>query len=148
AKALDALVSAIGNRTADAPHEWDTVHEKLAKDTKADVKRLTNSLAVKFRDAEAIHRAMAAAGDVGKPTEERLAALRDLAVVKSPATVPSLLELARGKDDAELKAEAIRALGGIDMPKVSADLLAEWEKLPPPLRNEVVQVLSGRRDWA
>jgi putative membrane-bound dehydrogenase-like protein len=148
AKALDALVSAIGNRTVDAPHEWDDVHPKLEKDTNADVKRLTNSLAVKFRDSAAIHRAMAVAGDSTKQTPERLAALRDLVVVRSPSTAPFLLELVRGKDDAELKAEAIRALGNIDMPKISADLLAEWEKLSPPLRNEVVQVLAGRRDWA
>jgi putative membrane-bound dehydrogenase-like protein len=148
AKALDALVSAIGNRTADAPQEWEAVQTKLAADSNADVKRLTNSLAVKFRDAAAIHRAMAVAGDASKRADERLSALRDLAVVRSPGTVPFLIQLVRGDNDPQLKAEAIRALGGIDAPKVSADLLAEWEKLTPALRNEVVQVLSGRKDWA
>src|SRR5262245_46886237 len=148
AKALDALVSAIGNRTVDAPGEWDAVHVKLEKDTNADVKRLTNSLAVKFKDAEAIHRAMAVAGDSSKQTPERLAALRDLGVVRSQATAPFLLQLVRGKENPELKTEAIRALGGIDVPKIAADLLAEWEKLSPPLRNEVVQILAGRKDWA
>jgi putative membrane-bound dehydrogenase-like protein len=148
-KSLDALVSAIGNRTVDAPGDWPAVQEKLAKDTNGDVKRLTNSLAIKFRDAEAIHRAMAVAGDAEKyKTPERAAAIRDLAVVRSPGTVPFLLELVRGKSDAELKVEAIRALGGIDVPKISADLLAEWAKLTPPQRNEVVQILAGRKDWA
>jgi putative heme-binding domain-containing protein len=47
-----------------------------------------------------------------------------------------------------LKAEAIRALGGIDVPKISGDLLAEWGKLTPGERNEAVQVLAGRKDWA
>lgn len=148
AKALDALVSAIGNRTVDAPHEWDAVHAKLAKDDHADVKRLTNSLAVKFKDAEAIHRAMAVAGDAGKSTDERLTALRDLAVVRSPGSAPFLMQLIRGQNDTQLKAEAIRALGGIDVPKISADLLGEWAKLTPGERNEVVQVLAGRKDWA
>src|SRR5262249_36728579 len=146
--ALEALVSAIGNRTVDAPKDWKLVEKKLAANENADVRRMTNSLAVKFRDPEAIHRAMAAAGDTGKSTSERLAAVRDLAVLRAPATVTFLLELVRGKEDAELKGEAIRALGGIDSPKISADLLAEWEKQSPALRNEVVQILSGRRDWA
>jgi putative membrane-bound dehydrogenase-like protein len=148
AKALDALVSAIGNRTVDSPAEWGAVHAKLANDTDANVKRLTNSLAVKFRDAEAIHRAMAVAGDATKTADERLAALRDLAVVRSPGTVPFLLQLVRGQSDPQLKVEAIRALGGIDQPKISADLLADWGKLTPAERNEVVQVLAGRKDWA
>jgi putative membrane-bound dehydrogenase-like protein len=148
ARALDALVSAIGNRTVDAPHEWDAVHAKLSKDDQADVKRLTNSLAIKFKDAEAVHRAMAVAGDASKPTDERLAALRDLSVLKSRGTVPFLMDLVRGRNDTQLKAEAIRALGGVDVPKISADLLGEWAKLSPGERNEVVQVLAGRKDWA
>src|SRR5262249_32872265 len=145
AKALDALVSAIGNRTVDAPGEWDTVHAKLTKDDHADVKRLTNSLAVKFKDAEAIRRAMAVAGDASKSTDERLAALRDLAVVRSPGSAPFLMQLIRGQNDTQLKAEAIRALGGIDVPKIAADLLGEWAQLTPGERNEVVQVLAGRK---
>lgn len=149
AKALDALVSAIGNRTVDAPHEWPTAQEKLAIDSNADVKRLTGSLAIKFRDAEAIHKAMAVAGDAEKyKTPERVAAVRDLAVVRSPGTVPFLMELVRGKNDDALKTEAIRALGGIDVPKISQDLLAVWTNLSPANRNEVVQILAGRRDWA
>jgi putative heme-binding domain-containing protein len=147
-KALDGLVAGIGNRSVDAPHEWEDVQATLAKDTNADVKRLTNSLAIKFRDAAAIHRAMAVAGDATKPIAERAAAIRDLGVVRSPGTAPFLLELVRGKDDAELKVEAIRALGGIDQPKLSADLLAQWAKLTPGLRGEAVNVLAGRKDWA
>lgn len=147
-KALDALVSAIGNRTVDAPADWKATQEILAKDTNADVKRLSSSLAIKFRDAEAIHRAMAIAGDSKKTPAERSAAVRDLGVVRSPGTAPFLMELVRSKEENELKIEAIRALGGIDVPKISTDLLAEWAKLTPPQRNEVVNVLSGRKDWA
>jgi putative heme-binding domain-containing protein len=147
-KALDALVAAIGNRTVDAPHEWEAVHDKLAKDSDATVKRLASSLAIKFKDAAAVHQAMSVAGDATKTTDERLAALRDLAVVRSPGTVPFLMQLIRGQNDPRLKVEAIRALGGIDVPKVSTDLLAEWGKLSPGERNEAVQVLAGRKDWA
>src|SRR5262249_12571543 len=44
--ALEALVSAIGNRTVDAPKDWKLVEKKLAANENADVRRLTNSLAV------------------------------------------------------------------------------------------------------
>jgi putative heme-binding domain-containing protein len=148
AKALDGLVAAIGNRTVDAPGEWESVHTRLQADRNAEVQRLTGSLAIKFRDAAAIHRAMAVAGDASKPTAERAAAVRDLGVVRSPGSATFLLELVRGKNEPELKAEAIRALGGLDVPTISKSLLAEWAKLSPPLRNEVVQILAGRKDWA
>jgi putative membrane-bound dehydrogenase-like protein len=148
AKALEAMVAAIGNRTVDAPHEWTAARDKLAMDTNADVKRLTSSLAIKFQDAEAIHRAMAVAGNKDKSTAERAAAVRDLSVLRSPGTVPFLLELVRGKEENELKVEAVRALGGIDQTTISRDLLNEWAKLSPPLRNEIVQILAARKDWA
>ena len=92
-KALDALVAAIGNRLVDEPAEWKSVRVVLAKDTNTDVQRLTNSLAVKFSDAEAIRKALAVAVDGKREVSERLNAIRDLGVAKSPATLQPLLDL-------------------------------------------------------
>ena len=64
---------------------------------------------------------------------------------RSPGTVPFLLEF-RGKDDAELKVGHSRSAASTC--EDSADLLAEWAKLTPSQRNEVVQILAGRKDWA
>jgi putative heme-binding domain-containing protein len=48
----------------------------------------------------------------------------------------------------ELRAEAIRSLGGFDTPQLSKDLLGNWSSYSPALRNEIVNVLAGRKDWA
>jgi putative membrane-bound dehydrogenase-like protein len=147
-KALDALVSAIGNRQVDEPKEWKAVRDRLTKDENADVRRLVNSLAVKFADAEAVKRAVAVAVDAAKSLNERASAVRDLGVAKAPATLKPLTDLARGTAEPELRAEAIRALSGFDAPQLAKDLLADWAKYPPALKGEIVQALSGRKDWA
>lgn len=146
-KALDSLVSAIGNRTIDEPKSWGTVRDKLTNDSNVDVKRLTNSLAVKFADRRAIARALSIAQNPIESIDYRLSAIRDLGVAKSLSTLEPLVEIVRGKEEA-LKAEAIRALGGFDSPAVAKMLLQSWPKLSPVLRNESVNVLAGRKDWA
>jgi len=147
-KALEALVSAVGNRTVDAPADWKNVEKKLAANANAEVRRLTNSLAVKFRDPEAVKKALAVAGDSAKDASERIAAVRDLSIARDPATLPPLLDLVRNDGPPDLRAEAVRAMGGFDSPKLSKDLLADWSKFSPALRNEVVNVLAGRKEWA
>jgi putative membrane-bound dehydrogenase-like protein len=147
-KALDALVSAIGNRTLDEPKEWKTVRDVLTKDANAGVQRLANSLAVKFSDPEAVRRALAVASDASRPATERAAAVRDLGVARSSATLKPLMDMVRTDGPPELRAEAVRALGNFDVPTLGKDLLSPWTEYPVPLRNEVVQVLAGRKDWA
>jgi putative membrane-bound dehydrogenase-like protein len=147
--ALEALVSAIGNRTVDAPKDWKSIESKLTANENADVRRLANSLAVKFRDPEAVKKALAVARDTTKETAERVAAVRDLGVARDPATLQSIIDLARRDGPSELRAEAVRALGGFDSPKLSKDLLGgEWSQYTPALKSEVVNVLAGRKEWA
>jgi putative membrane-bound dehydrogenase-like protein len=147
-KALEALVSAIGNRTVDAPPDWKAIEKKLSASANGDIRRLTNSLAVKFRDPEAVRKALAVARDSGRETAERAAAIRDLGVARDPATLQPLLDLTRQDGAPELRTEAVRALSGFEAPKLSKDLLAGWSKFPPSLKNEVVNVLAGRKEWA
>ncbi|WP_020471986.1 PVC-type heme-binding CxxCH protein [Zavarzinella formosa] len=147
-KALDALASAIGNRTVLAPGNWKGVQETLAKNTKPEVVRLTNSLAVKFSDPAAIRKALAVAIDAGKPLAERQEAIRDLGVTRDHSILKPMFGLIQGNEDNALRTEAIRAVAGVDAPEVSRDLLASWKNFTPPLRNEVVNALAGRKDWA
>ncbi|MBO0697899.1 MAG: c-type cytochrome [Zavarzinella sp.] len=148
AKALDALVTAIGNRLLDAPAEWEAARARLYEDETPDVRRLTNRLAIKFHDVAALRFALKVAQEELAPLHERISAVRDLGVARSPEAIDPLLRLARGPGPAELRAEAVRSLGGFDAPKLASDLLADWANYSPPLRNEVVQVLAGRKDWA
>ncbi len=147
-KALDALTAAIGNRTVPAPANWKVVQQKLAGSMKPDVARLTNSLAVKFSDPEAMRKALAVVSDVKNSLAERQEAVRDLGVSRDKSILKPLFAVIQGKDDDALRAEAIRAVAGVDTPEVSRDLLATWKNFSPPLRNEAVNALAGRKDWA
>ncbi len=147
-KALDALTAAIGNRTVPAPANWKVVQQKLAGSTKPDVARLTNSLAVKFSDPEAIRKALTVVRDVKNSLADRQEAVRDLGVSRDKTILKPLFAIIQGKDDDALRAEAIRAVAGVDAQEVSRDLLATWKNFSPPLRNEAVNALAGRKDWA
>ena len=147
-KALDALASAIGNRTVPAPKNWKSLQQTLAKNNTPDVIRLTNSLAVKFSDAQAIRRALTIAQDAGKPVAERIEAIRDLGVTRDKSILKPLFALVATKSEDGLHAEAIRALAGVDSPEVSKELIAQWKNFSPALKSESIQALAGRRDWA
>ncbi len=147
-KALEAVVAAIGNRTLDGPENWKTVRDSLASDANSTVKNLTNSLAIKFRDVEAVKQAQQIALDNSKLPLERLNAIRDLGAARSPSTLPGLLSLVQAKGDDTLRLEAARALAGFDAPELSKQLLAKYADYPQALKSEVVQVLSVRKDWA
>jgi putative membrane-bound dehydrogenase-like protein len=147
-KALEAVVSAIGNRTIDGPENWKTVRDSLASDPNPTVKNLANSLAIKFRDVEAVKRAQQIALDNSKLPLERLNAIRDLGAARSPSSLSGLLNLVQTKGDDTLRLEAARALAGFDAPELSKQLLARYSEFPQTLKSEVVQVLSVRKDWA
>src|SRR5262249_24240584 len=147
-KALEAVVSAIGNRTVDAPSDWKTIEKKLSASADPNIRRLTNSLAVKFRDPEAVRKALVVARDTERDATERAAAIRDLAVAPDPAPLAPLLDLARQEGAAELRVNAHRALSEFESPRLATALLADWSKFPPSLKSEVVNVLAGRKEWA
>ncbi len=68
-------------------------------------------------------------------------AVRQLASIKAPETVPLLLDLVRTDATDAVRSEAARALAGFDVPKLGADLLATWKDYPKSLRPEVVNTL-------
>lgn len=147
-KAMEAINIAIGNRSVPAPANWKTVQATLARSSQPDVAKLLNSMAVKFSDVEALKKAVAMATNSTATLEARLTAVRDLGVSKQPMIVKPLLEIIQKETDPSLRAEAIRAVAGVDIPDLSKQLLSQWKSFTPALRGEVVQVLAGRKDWA
>src|SRR5205085_11043739 len=76
-RALEGLLVALQNQQVDPPAEWKRVFAALTQDGDGDVQRLARRLAVHFRDAEAVRRALATAHDLKRMTEQRLEAIRD-----------------------------------------------------------------------
>ena len=80
--------------------------------------------------------------------QERIEAIRDLSLAKPDNALQPSQKLALSDSANELRAEAIRALASFDSPGIAKELLSGWEKYPVNLKNEVVNVLAGRKDWA
>ena len=147
-RTLRAMTDAVGSRTLDEPADWKAAKVEFAKDGSRDVAALVNSLGVKFRDPTAVAKALKIAADDTAPLADRLAAVRDLGVSRSPTAVVPLLDFTTKEAAAELRAEAIRALGFMDAPDIAGKLIAAWPTLSPTLKNEAVNVLAGRKEWA
>ncbi|MCE9531915.1 MAG: c-type cytochrome [Planctomycetes bacterium] len=147
-RALEGLVTAMQNRQFDAPAEWTTVSGALAKQDSVEIKALVNKLAINFRDVEAVKRALAVAVDAGKTVSERVGAIRDLALAYPEAALEPLQKLATSEPVAELRIEAIRALASYNSPAIAKGLLAGWATHPANIKNEIINVLAGRKVWA
>ncbi|HEY8505784.1 MAG TPA: c-type cytochrome [Gemmataceae bacterium] len=148
-KGLEGLTTALENRQIDPPPEWRAVRAELAKETDPDIRRMVARLSVNFRDRQAMRRALEVAQNLRHPVEERRNAVQDLALVHPPEARAALLGIALGdKEPAELRVEAVRALAGYGQPEISDKLLAGWKSYPPALKDEVVRLLAGRREWA
>jgi putative heme-binding domain-containing protein len=147
-RALEGMALAAQGRLFDVPPGWALLSARLNEDPDPEVRRLARSLGVRFRDLGALRRALEIARDTSRGADERCAAVRDLAAVPLPEARQPLLELLARDKDAELRAEACRALVGYDGSHVARAVLAGWKTYPPPLRAEAVNLLTGRREWA
>src|SRR5262249_35995471 len=136
------------NQQVDPPAGWSAVLATLLKDGDGEVQRLARRLAVHFRDAEAVRRCLAVAGDSKAPRRQRLESIRDLAVSHPPEALQPLRELLAGDADVEVRCEACRALEPYNQPDVARTVLEGWKDYPPPLRMEAINLLASRREWA
>lgn len=147
-RALEGLVLGLQGRQVPGPDGWSAVAEALAKDSDGEVRRMAQELAVIFRDAAAVRRALAVAADGGQSAAARREAVRNLALAKPAEGKQVLLNLLASGVDAGLRAEACRALGGYDGPDVARGVLSGWKTYPPAVRGEAVSLLASRKDWA
>lgn len=145
-RSLEGLVEAFKGRQVDAPAGWKEARLELLKENK-EIQALTNKLAINFRDADAIKKALAIAQDAKAAMKDRLDAIRDLGLAKPQAALDPLLKIAKSEEVNELRVEAIRALASFDG-AVGKVLLADYPKLPRNLKGEIINVLAGRKEWA
>jgi putative membrane-bound dehydrogenase-like protein len=147
-RALEGLAQALQGQLVDGPPGWKVVLASLLEDRDPEVGRLARKVAVNFRDPEAVRRTLATARDATRPAAARVDAVRDLALARPPEARHLLLDIVRDDRDADLRAEACRALAGYSGPEVPAALLNGWKDYPPAVRGEAVSVLVGRKEWA
>jgi HEAT repeat protein len=82
-----------------------------------------------------------------EPQMVRIVALGGLAAAEGNAAVPALVAEMESQDF-KAQAAAIRLLGGISGPEVTAAMVREYPKLPPPGQVKLLSALADRGDMS
>lgn len=83
--------------------------------------------------------------EAGVPKQPRLSATRGAILARGDAGIPDLLETLRSADDA-MRAVGLRAVRELQGQKVLPALVAELDRLSPPIRAQVVIALADRTE--
>jgi putative heme-binding domain-containing protein len=147
-RALEGLVTGLEGRQADAPDNWKETFADLRHDPDSEVQRLARRLAVNFRDLEAIRRSLELVQDSSRKSSERVEAIHDLALAHPPEALKPFEELVAHDNDPEVRSEACRALAAYENADIPSIMIKNWKNYPPALRNEAINLLAGRKNWA
>ncbi|WP_020468181.1 PVC-type heme-binding CxxCH protein [Zavarzinella formosa] len=134
-----------GSRELPAADGWKELSPTLLASKDPAVREKAMIIAVTFGDASAIDSMKKTVMNAGSPKDERIAALRILLRRQKPDLAPMLKELVKDKD---LRAEAIRGLAAFASPETPKLLLGIYPELTEAEREDVVQTLAARSDWA
>jgi putative membrane-bound dehydrogenase-like protein len=147
-KALAGLSIALKDQVIDAPKNWPGVRDEMLKDADAETRRYVNLLAVSFRDPEALKRAYEAAHDLNRSPDDRAEAVRQLALLRHPEALSTLISMTRQEQSLPVRVEAMRSLAMLNNLGIARDVLEFWSKYPPEVRSEAANLLAGRKEWA
>jgi putative membrane-bound dehydrogenase-like protein len=150
---LNGVLEALRGRRLDPPPAWYVLRDHIAglaqpHTGQEEARRLGLHFGDKTAVSETEKEALQKVVGHKLALEGRIAAVQGLALARSPSSVEPLLQLAKGETPMELKREALRSLAAFDSDKIATTFLAEWSKLPPTLRTEIVGMLCGRKSWA
>lgn len=147
--AVEGLLEALRGRRLAAPTAWAEA-AALADHFKANPGVLfrLQRLGVHFGDPQAVAAMEECASNRTRRANQRREAIAALALARSPSSLPPLLTLAADGSAPELQREALRALAVFQGTEVPQALLPKWRDMPAPLRREVINLLTGRADWA
>ena len=143
---LTGIQDALGaTRELPAADGWKEYSPKLLASKDPAVRDKAMIIAVTFGDASAIESMKKTVTTPGARKEDRIAALRILLRRQKPDLEPMLRDLVTDKD---LRAEAIRGLAAFANPETPKLLLTAYAQLGESEREDVIQTLAARSDWA
>lgn len=134
-----------GQRQVPMPAGWAAVEVRLGASANAEVRAISQSLAVKFGSETALRALRGVASDRQAPTAARRGALDSLLAVRAPDLVPLLQDLVA---DPALRPQALRALAAYDDPKTSGVILAAYGGFSPAERRDALGTLASRTAYA
>jgi putative heme-binding domain-containing protein len=148
-RCLEGLVEGLKGRVVEPPAQWDNLAASLtSSDKNKNVAKLVEQLNVNFKSAAALKRAYEVAHDLKKPAAERTEAVKNVVLLKHPDALALCVSMSRQESDPVVRLEACRSLAAFDRPEVGRDILAFWDKYPPEVKREMLNVLKTRKEWA
>lgn len=143
---LRGLIDAIaGIREVKSPSDWIAAGPKLLANRDRKVRESAMILAVAFGDENAAATMLKTAADSKSEIADRQVALSTLLRRGKSDLVPILQELVNEK---AMRAEAIRGLAAFNDPGTAPLLLKVYPTLTEAEKEDAVQALASRTDWA
>lgn len=135
-----------GKRNLAAPVDWTALYDRLKASPNEEVRQQVQALAVVFGGGGALDELRKALADPAAPPAARLAALDSLVSAKDPASLATLLQLAR--EPGTLRAPALRGLAGYADPQVPPAITASFRTFSTEEKRDALATLLARPAWA
>jgi putative heme-binding domain-containing protein len=134
-----------GRRNVPMPENWPAVYARLAKSDDNQVREDALAMALTFGDPQAVAALQKTILNRSAPAEQRQRALSALAESRAAELAPLLHGLL---DDPAIRSAAIRALAAYPDPQTPRLLLDRYAQLNGDDRQDVIQTLASRTDFA
>ncbi|MEK6236231.1 MAG: hypothetical protein N2C14_16115, partial [Planctomycetales bacterium] len=134
-----------GRKTVKVPSNWAKAYPKLSKSDNAEVRQLTEVLALTFGDPVAIAGIQARMMNAKVPNDQREAALNVLVERRIQGLAPSLHKLLAS--DA-LRRPALRGLASYNHQATPEEVLSRYAKFTEQEKHDAVATLSSRATYA
>lgn len=134
-----------GRRSVPMPAGWEAVEARLVASGDAQVRSMSQALALKFGSQKALASLRTLAADAQSPADARRGALDSLIAVRDPGLPPLLQKLA---SDPAVRGIAIRALAGFDDAGTPAAILGVFPGLDAVERRDALNTLASRTGFA
>ena len=143
---LKGMSEALKGRAGIAmPQNWPAAAEKLGRSSSAEVRAMAQSLSSFFGDPATMEKLKKVVKDRSAAADARRKALADLIEAKQKDLAPLLQEFIA---DADLRGQALRALGGYDDPKTPAAIFAQYGTFSATDKLDALNTLASRDGYA
>jgi putative heme-binding domain-containing protein len=134
-----------GQRTVARPQGWSVAYQRCMELEHSSIRDQAVRLALIFDDPEALALLRAQALDERLPAVDRTRAIEALVTKQVAGFESQLLGLLNSPP---VRASALRGLASSASPKTPSSILAIYQELRPEERQDAIQTLSSRKEWA
>lgn len=134
-----------GHRRVEMPVGWHGIQHRLLEGASPEVRAQLTRLSLIFNDQFFIRYLKSVAENQSKNLEDRVLAIDSLVASKVDGFASVLIRLLN--DEAVLP-NVLRGLAEYDHPETATAILAQFDGMPPETRQQAIQTLASRREWA